>query len=48
MKQLIIYQKGYITECIFTNLIYIYIYIYILLLLLLLLLYTGLSRRLVQ
>ena len=41
MKQLIIYQKGYITECIFTNLIYI-------LLLLLLLLYTGLSRRLVQ
>ena len=28
MKQLIIYQKGYITECIFTNLIYIYIYYY--------------------
>ena len=28
MKQLIIYQKGYITECIFTNLIYIYYYYY--------------------
>ena len=28
MKQLIIYQKGYITERIFTNLIYIYYYYY--------------------
>ena len=28
MKQLIIYQEGYITECIFTNLKNIYIYIY--------------------
>ena len=38
MKQLIIYQEGYIRECIFTNLKYIYYYYYI----------FALSCRLVQ